>query len=363
MKKNIAIKIEQLIEFPEQKKENGASILEGTNYYAIGKNTETLKIQKILNIIAIIDDTCTPRTYWNEIPLIKSVDADKKICVINCSTSIRPIDTYHYLKNMGFESIISIAELSKKIGDDCLLPDFIKEQKHEINQHADLWQEIFDQLSDQVSKDMFLDVLKFRLSADPEHMRNFKVRLKDQYFENFMQYKNEVFVDAGGFDGDTAMEFAQRYPDYNKIMFFEPSEKNLRKAKINLSSVRDIHFFQIGLSNSKATLRFNSEIGSASAINEHGNEEIAVNTLDSMIDEPVTFIKMDLEGWEIPAIEGAREHIKNTAPKLALATYHRASDLREIYLLIQSLGNDYEIFFRHYTQGWSESILFFKPRL
>ena len=209
---------------------------------------------------------------------------------------------------------------------------------------------------------MFLDVLKFRMTANPEYMKKYKVRLEDQYFEEFMQYRNEIFVDAGGFDGDTAMAFAKRYPDYRKIMVFEPSERNISEAKKRLSNLRDIQFFQTGLSSSKATLRFNSETGSASAINEHGNEEIAVDTLDSILHEPVTFIKMDLEGWEIPAIQGASEHIKNTAPKLALATYHRASDLREIYQLIQSYGNDYDIFFRHYTQGWSESILFFKPR-
>lgn len=362
MQKN-QIKIEQTIEYlAQEEKKIPPFIFNKNNLYAIGKNQETVKVSKVFRITGIIDDGALPDAHWNNIPLVKSKDANKNYCVINCSTSIRPVDTLHYLKQAGFTSVINLFELALQTGETCLLPDFVTEQRNEIDQHTSEWQEIFDNLCDQTSRDTFLDTLKFRLTANPKFMEHYKVRLKDQYFENFMQYREEIFVDAGGFDGDTAIEFAKRYPDYKKIIIFEPSKNNMNQAKERLAGFRNIEFFQIGLSNTKTELRFTAEVGSASSINKNGNEKISVATLDSLVQEPITFIKMDLEGWEIPAIQGATEHIKNTTPKLALATYHNAPDLRKIYEHIQNTEKDYEIFLRHYTQGWSETILFFKPR-
>ena len=59
----------------------------------------------------------------------------------------------------------------------------------------------------------------------------------------------EVFVDAGGYDGDTTEEFSKRYPNYKKVFLFEPSLSNLNKAKLRLNHHHSIEFFERGLSN------------------------------------------------------------------------------------------------------------------
>jgi hypothetical protein len=70
---------------------------------------------------------------------------------------------------------------------------------------------------------------------------------------------------------------------------------------------------------------------------------------------------MDLEGWEIPALEGAQKRIMLDHPKLAIAVYHNSSDFRVIYTFIKKFNLNYRIYLRHYTQGWSETIMFFLP--
>ncbi len=62
-------------------------------------------------------------------------------------------------------------------------------------------------------------------------MRNYSVRLNEQYFEDFLLIKYEIFVDAGGFDGDTTELFCTKYPKNKKVLFFEPSVKNMKLAK------------------------------------------------------------------------------------------------------------------------------------
>jgi FkbM family methyltransferase len=215
-------------------------------------------------------------------------------------------------------------------------------------------------LSDDTSKKVLLDVLRFRLTANPEYMMDCEVRLKDQYFEDFMTYKEEFFAYAGGYDGDTTEEFINRYPSYKKVYLFEPSQKNLLAAKQRLIGRRDIDFRSVGLSDSKGTLHFTADAGSASAVTNEVGESISVVTLDEELqNEPISFIKMDLEGSEMNALRGAAVTIKNNKPKLAIAVYHAAKDFREIPEYILNLNPHYKIYLRHYTRGWSETVMFF----
>ena len=88
---------------------------------------------------------------------------------------------------------------------------------------------------------------------------------------------------------------------------------------------------------------------------------IEVTTLDETVKEKVTFIKMDLESWEIKALEGCKQHITEDHPKLAISIYHSASDFWRVPEYILSLRQDYDVYLRHYTEGWSETVMFFLP--
>lgn len=328
--------------------------------YAIGKNPETLAIHEAVPLDGIIDDHGRQGEHWHGIPLLKTQHARKDALVVNCSTSIRPVDTLEHLQRSGFKVIASVSHVIQASQSSIPLPGFVQSQRQEMESNLDAWQSIHDSLHDSTSRSTMVDVLRFRLTADPWYTRQYQVRLADQYFEDFMQYKHEVFADVGGFDGDTTEAFATRYPDYEKILFFEPSAKNMAAARTRLSLFRDIEYFQIGLSDKPKRLRFNADDGSASSVSDSGTEEILVGTLDSATNTAVSVIKMDVEGWEMPALHGAGGHIRDDRPKLAIAAYHNASDIRRIHEFIGTFGHDYQVFLRHYTQGWSETILFFK---
>ena len=134
-------------------------------------------------------------------------------------------------------------------------------------------------------------------------MSGFTDRQHEQYFEDFLglNEKGEVFVDVGGFDGFTTLEFIKRCPGYRRVYFFEPELKNMDIAKSRLSEYENIDFLQKGLSNKADTVRF-SIGGSSSVISEDGEVEIKVDALDNMIDDTISFIKMDIEGAEADAI-------------------------------------------------------------
>jgi len=168
-------------------------------------------------------------------------------------------------------------------------------------------------------------------------------------------------TDGGGFNGDTANKFCLRYPDYRKIFFFEPSYTNIKAARDMLRNQRDVEFIQMGLSNTLGTSYFDSHAGSASAISDHGSEKIDVTCLDQHISDTITFIKMDLEGWELLALRGAVNHIVRDHPTLAISVYHKAGDFWRIYEFVTQVRNDYKVYLRYYSEGWSETVMFFVP--
>lgn len=330
------------------------------NVYVIGKNEQSAEIIEKYKVQGLIDDYNMIEAHWNGIPIIKTRDANRDSVVINCVTSISPVLVRDNLRTAGFANVISISDLISEKANLLSLPWFVAQQREEFQKNMSWWKELYGLMSDESSKKTLRDVLRFRLTADPEYMNDYIVRLRDQYFEDFMQYKNEVFVDAGGFDGDTTEEFINRYPDYRKVYLFEPSIKNLEAAQRRLNGRRDIDFRPLGLSDSQGSLHFNADAGSASAITDGDGESIAVATLDKELkNEPISFIKMDIEGWEMNALRGAELTIKKNKPKLAIAVYHAAKDFREIPQYILNINPEYRIFLRHYTQGWSETVMFF----
>jgi FkbM family methyltransferase len=195
--------------------------------------------------------------------------------------------------------------------------------------------------------------------AVPAHLIGYRALPADGGQPDHARLRSEVFVDAGGFDGDTTEEFCRRYPDYRKVHLFEPSRQNFRAAKVRLAAYRDIVFHPEGLSDQMGNMTFDAEAGSAAAVTSGPGEDIQMTTLDIAVAEPVSVIKMDLEGWELTALAGCERHIRDERPKLAIAVYHRASDFRTVWRYARSIHPDYKVYLRHYTQGWSETVMFF----
>ncbi len=74
--------------------------------------------------------------------------------------------------------------------------------------------------------------------------------------------------------------------------------------------------------------------------------------------EKVDFIKMDIEGSEVPALTGAAKTIKSFKPRLAISAYHKWDDLLVIPRLINSIRDDYNFYLDCTTGFGGETILF-----
>ena len=68
--------------------------------------------------------------------------------------------------------------------------------------------------------------------------------------------------------------------------------------------------------------------------------------MDEDITEPITVIKMDIEGAEKDAILGAKNHIQSDRPRMLVSSYHLPEDIFEIPYLINSIREDYKFYMR-----------------
>jgi len=331
--------------------------------YALGRNEGTLQLAQELPLDGILDDFAGPLAQWRGLPIVRAATLPPDAMVVNMVAAIRPVSAEQRLQPLGDGRWLNHADLLRLHPGRFAPPDFVDLSREALAAEGDAFDALYRQLADDASRATLLDVFRYRITADPSFMRGYTCRMKDQYFEPFYTVPDGcVFIDAGGFDGETSLEFTARHPRYGHIHVFEPSATNHPQVVEALQGMRSVEVHALGLSNQQDTLRFSGEAGSASKITGEGSESIAVDRLDRLVPSQVDFIKMDLEGWELNALEGARESILRDHPILAISAYHHPLDFIRIPAYVLGLRKDYDLYLRHYTEGWTESVLYFVPR-
>ncbi|GAB7140205.1 hypothetical protein RsTz2092_01530 [Deferribacterales bacterium RsTz2092] len=176
--------------------------------------------------------------------------------------------------------------------------------------------------------------------------------------------KDEIFVDGGSYDMNSSVEFCRWCNNTHKHIYaFEPEyafyEKCLDVANGDERLAGKSKIYNAGLWSSNGILRFDSRGSMSSRVDDNGNSKINVMSLDEMLaGEPVTFIKLDIEGAELESLYGMETTIKRYKPKLAISIYHKPDDCLAIPPYILSLVPDYKMYIRHYTADVYDTVLY-----
>lgn len=218
---------------------------------------------------------------------------------------------------------------------------------------------VINLLADDKSIKTYENILKYKATHERKYLRT-KIISKNQYFPRdiISLSTNEVFVDGGGYTGDTMKVFFSKVGICKKYFAFEPETKNFEKLKKRSAQFQNVKIYKIGLGSCECNLSFQACEKSSSRLVENGNEIIKVNALDNIIDCKVTYIKMDIEGAEYEAILGARRLIEKYNPKLAISIYHLKEDYIRIPLLIHELVPEYKLYIRHHSDLDYDTVLY-----
>lgn len=130
-------------------------------------------------------------------------------------------------------------------------------------------------------------------------------------------HKGFTVIDIGSFVGDHTEYYVNRVGREGKVYAFEPNPKAFECLEFNMADHKNVACLPFGVSDSKHTIGIaqSENVGASHAI--EGND-IECITIDSLKLTECHFIKMDCEGMELRALNGAKGTIAKFRPVMLL---------------------------------------------
>jgi FkbM family methyltransferase len=265
-------------------------------------------------------------------------------------------DRVRFLKELGCEYVLTFGPLYWKY-PDIFLPHYAAAPAHEVHEQADAVLQAADLWADEESRREYLSQLRWRLFFDFDGLAD-PVKHTIYFPPDLCSLvADEVFVDCGAYDGDTLASFlAEPKPGFKKVFAFEPDPASFARLskKVAQLPARDsivLHKAATGAEN--GTILFTGD-GTPAASMGTGTIQVDLVKLDDILkDEGPSYLKMDIEGAELDAIEGAREVIARHSPVLTVCSYHKQDHVWKIPNLIHSINPGYRFYLRpHLVEVW-----------
>jgi FkbM family methyltransferase len=277
-------------------------------------------------------------------------------------------DRYAPLHEAGFSRIAHIGHLAWKHPAG-LLPHYSLDLPSNLIHKKARILEGFSLFHDLTSLRHFVDHIEWRMTLD-FHLLPRPVPQTIYFNEELLRENpDEFLIDGGAFNGDTLKSFLEGFGrnGFYRAVSFEPDPLNFKALQAATESFKDekrqIEVYPCALGDSVAQIRIESSGESSSRVGS-GETTISCRMIDEFagLGRSPTFIKLDIEGYELPALRGARRTISEHKPVLAVSAYHKQDDLWELPLEIFKMQHEYD--FRlvpHVSDGW-DLVLYALPK-
>lgn len=224
-----------------------------------------------------------------------------------------------------------------------------------FEKHKTDFEKVYFLLADDESKSVYENVIKAKLFGKVEFMKASESPKNAVFKEILNTEKYRTYADIGAYNGDTIKELLSIAPNINEVYAVEPDPRNFRKLKEYANSVTEckIHCLDVAAWDKETKLTFdgsgnrNSNISGAEA----SKRKITINatTIDSIFNgSSADFIKYDVEGADIEALNGSENTIKKYSPDLMLSLYHRSEDIYTLPLRLAEIQPEYKLYLRRF---------------
>lgn len=224
-------------------------------------------------------------------------------------------------------------------------------------------------LADDESRAYLAALTAYRWAMDPLSLR------RNPRLAGFYDYRapdlgprpGDHIVDVGAYDGDSALAYLKRLDGKARVSALEPLPQNLAALQRTIDTHElgpQITPVPFGAGSEPATAELDSEDDAPDARatlrgKPGARAAIRIETLDRLFAETrIDFIKIDIEGHDPAALEGARAVLNRDRPGLAVAAYHAPDHLWRIPALLDALCPGYRIYLGHHPAAAYECELF-----
>lgn len=216
---------------------------------------------------------------------------------------------------------------------------------------------------DERSLHHYLSFLWWKCAGKEVVYQNYPILSKKKYFASPNMIKlgtQESFLDCGCHCGDTIKQFLDATcGEYKSIYALEPDIYNLELAKERFPN-ENIIWDSKGVSDRSGSLSFRDGMGFASKLDEQGEREIEVVTIDDLGIEP-SIIKIHVEGAEYSVLKGAYRTIARCRPLIMVFADHSIDGLSEIPNVVTQY-NDYLLYFNYCDYCGNSAIFYMIPK-
>lgn len=249
------------------------------------------------------------------------------------------------------------------------LPYFGIDLPSRVLARADAVRDALSMFDEPASRAEFVEQVRWRLHLDADGL-GARVSEPIYFTPELVRFRDdEVFVDAGAFDGDTLGAFvAATQGRFRRAISLEPDPKNLDRLRARVEGFAPavqprIELVPVALGAQDGEATFLADGTGAARLSRSAGTVVALRRLASIPGgEDVTFLKLDIEGAEPAALEGARAIIERNRPLLTISVYHEQDHLWRIPLQLRAmLPTGYRWFLRAYSHEGFDLVLYAVP--
>ncbi len=238
-------------------------------------------------------------------------------------------------------------------------------------------EQVADLLTDDRSKQSLNDIVRFRmsLSGTDYPRRSPEVQYFPQDIDLFSGIDGLRMVDVGAYTGDTVDAAIANAPvPVQWVVCFEAFGALLPTLNATLARHRiarphtDFFTYPCALWSRTELLAIENAGGSTTRVAPAAESDdpgclvqgIALD--DALANASPNYIKMDIEGSELAALQGMRTLIGEHRPCMAVCVYHRPADLWQIPLFIANTWPNYRMHLRTHGELLQETVLYCIPQ-
>ena len=175
----------------------------------------------------------------------------------------------------------------------------------------------------------------------------------------------EILLDAGAHHGSVIETFVKQTKGrFQQIVAIEPDPFNRALLANNLQSwLPDnpgVTVYDCVLADGENAVLFHEGLGYASQLSPTGQRRVVTRPLDALGLSP-TFLKLHLEGAELPTLKGARETLLSSRPIVAATVYHNADGIWKTPLWLMQTLPDYRFLFRAHSWCGTGAVVYAIP--
>lgn len=251
---------------------------------------------------------------------------------------------------------------------EIFLPYYCFDSPSNLARHQAELLRVFRNLSDYDSRASFAFHLYQLIAPSPDTTLE-AVQQDDTYFPPGLLNlsSGEAFLDGGAFDGVTLRRFVSRCSEFKSYLGIEPDPVSFGKLQEYVEEIRStvsghVAIRPCAIGRDRGEIRFTAAGTISSAVNVSGDISVPIVPLFELARglEP-TLIKLDIEGYELAALEGSVAFLQRSRPKLLVCLYHRQNHFFKIPLFVLENLPAYRLYVRRHKEHLDDFVLYALP--